>query len=125
MQDPPDDCYLWRTSHIIRGPRTSHISFLSLRTWQCDFRNSRFRHEAEDSTLLVKEVAKIQTQTCWAFCCIRLPRYQTVFSPPTNKRAALPLRPSGGFQSGAAAGRLKLPEQGDEKAEPVEWERKY
>ena len=48
-----------------------------------------------------------------------------VFSPPTNKRAALPLRPPGGFQSGAAAGRLKLPEQGDEKAEPVEWEWKY
>ena len=76
MQDPPDDCHLWRTSHIIHGPCTLHISFLSLRTPQCDFRNSCFRDEAEDSTLLVKEIARIQTKTCWAFCCIRLPCYQ-------------------------------------------------
>lgn len=80
---------------------------------QCDFRNSCFRDEAEDSTLLVKEVARIQTQTYWAFCSIRLPRYQGVcFHHPHKQEGSFTMRPPGGFQSGAAAGRLKLPEKG-------------
>ena len=113
MQDPPDDCHLWRTSHIIHGPCTLHISFLSLRT------------PSVTSETPVSEM-KLKIPHCWlkkqpgskprpaglsaVSGCLVIK--ECVFTTHTNKRAALPSRPPGGFQSGATAGRLKLPEQG-------------